>query len=438
MMLPPKTFTDAFQAGLGRALVHISEHADDPYLRDAVIHGLLQDQAYDSQCEPPRTAYLLEACARLSPPLDAAALLIPKLTHARNATARSWNAQQWVNILVALGQQGEERAARTIRGKYRRAARTETPLWDLLGPALVQLDGLNGLRQIVRDQHRFTAISPDANDHPYVWEARTLLGDDVVDAELRNLPDSLRPGHGPDQPRRPRLQREFTDPYEQVQMLIREALQTHPRPVSMLPYQLIQRLTQPDWQRLTTHLDTEDPAKLRLLLSLFMRHGVPGALERLLRLVRHKDHGVAFRALRALSHLKDERVREFALELLRNPQRFSEEATSLLRLNYRSGDEQLIRSRLNALPGRQNSTDRHSLLFYLPNMAEASPDDGLLTLVADAFPEQPCSTCRRRMLAVLVEYDASPPHLLAEARLDASPEVRALSDEPLSAAGRPR
>ena len=435
-MLPPKTFTDAFQAGLGRALVHISEHADDPHLRDAVIHGLLHDQTYDPQCEPPRTEYLLEACARLSPPLDAAALLIPRLTHARNATARGWNARQWVNVLVALGQQGDERAARTIRDKYRRAAQTETPLWNLLGPALVQLDGLNGLRQLVRDQHRFTASSPDANDHPYVWEARTLLGDDVVDAELRNLPEGLRPSR---KRKKKKMKKPApTDPYEQVQLLIREALQTRPRPVSMLPYPLIQRLTPPDWQRLTTDLDTEDPAKLRLLLSLFMRHGVPGALGRLLRLVRHKDHGVAFRALRALSHLKDERVREFALELLRNPQRFSEEATSLLRLNYRSGDEQLIRSRLNALPGRQNSTDRHSLLFYLPNMAEASPDDGLLTLVADAFPEQPCSTCRRRMLAVLVEYDASPPHLLAEARLDASPEVRALSDETLSAAGRPR
>lgn len=435
MMLPPKTFTDAFQAGLGRALVHISEHAGDPHLRDAVIHGLLHDQTYDSQCEPPRTEYLLEACARLSPPLDAAALLIPRLTHARNATARGWNARQWVNVLVALGQQGDERAARTIRDKYRRAAQTETPLWDLLGPALVQLDGLNGLRQIVRDQHRFTASSPDANDHPYVWEARTLLGDNVVDAELRNLPEALRPSR---KRRKKKSKKPAPNPAEQVQMLIREALQTRPRPVFMLPYQLTQQLTPPDWQRLTTDLDTQDPAKLRLLLSLFMRHGVPDALERLLRLVRHNDHEVAFRALRALGHLQDERVREFALELLRTPQRFSEEATSLLRLNYRTGDERLIRSRLDALPGRQHSTDRHDLLFDLPDMAEASPDDGLLTLLADAFHQQPCSACRRRMLTVLVEHDAAPPHLLAEARLDASPEVRALSDETLSAAGRPR
>ncbi|NTY01504.1 hypothetical protein [Deinococcus sp. JMULE3] len=425
MTLPPMDFTDAFQAGLGRALVHLSEHADDPRLRDAVIHGLLHDQAYDSQCEPPRTAYLLEACARLSPPLDAASLLIPKLTHARNATTRGWNAQQWVNILVALGQQGDERAARAIREKYRRAAQTETPLWDLLGPALVQLDGLNGLRQIVRDQHRFTAISPDARHHPYVWRARTLLGDDVVDAELRHLPEALRPN-------RKRRKKETkkpapTDPYQHVQMIIQEALQPRLHPVFMLPYQLIQRLTPPDWQRLTTDLDTEDLAKLRLLLSLFMRHGVPDALERLLRLVRHNDHEVAFRALRALDHLQDERVREFALELLRTPQRFSEEATSLLRLNYRPGDEQPIRSRLAALPGRQHSTDRHNLLFDLPDMAEASPDDGLLTLLADAFHQQPCSACRRRMLAVLIEHDAAPPHLLAEARLDASPEVRALA-----------
>lgn len=423
MTLPPMDFTDAFQAGLGRALVHLSEHANDPRLRDAVIHGLLHDQAYDSQCEPPRTAYLLEACARLSPPLDAAALLIPKLTHARNATTRGWNAQQWVNILVALGQQGDERAARAIREKYRRAAQTETPLWDLLGPALVQLDGLYGLRQIVRDQHRFTAISPDASSHPYVWRARTLLGDDVVDAELRNLPEALRPNR-----KRKKKKPTPADPYQHVQIIIQEALQPRLRPVFMLPYQLIQRLTPPDWQRLTTDLDTEDPAKLRLLLSLFMRHGVPDALERLLRLVRHKNHEVAFWALRALGHLKDERVREFALELLRTPQRFSDEATSLLRLNYRPGDERLIRSQLKAPLGRQHSTDRHSLLFYLPDMAEASPTDELLTLLADAFHQQPCSACRRRMLAVLIEHDAAPPDLLAEARLDASPEVRALAD----------
>ncbi|WP_189069556.1 HEAT repeat domain-containing protein [Deinococcus radiotolerans] len=306
----------------------------------------------------------------------------------------------------------------------------------------MQLDGLNGLRQIVQDQHRFTATSPDASHHPYVWEARTLLGDDAVESELKNLPEALRPRGNADRARKRKQQKASnprpTDAYQHVHMLIHDAVQPRLHPVSMLPYQLIHRLTPPDWQRLTTDLNTEDPAKLRLLLSLFMRHGVPGALRRLLSLVRHEDNGVAFRALRALGHIQHERVREFALELLRTPQRFSEEATSLLRLNYRPGDEQLICMQLNGLQEQLKAGERQSFLRNVADIAEQFPDEGLLKLLTGAFPQQPCACCRERMLAVLIEHDAAPPDLLAEARLDASPEVRSLATEALSAAGRLR
>lgn len=132
MVLTPLSFKTALHRGLGRAVIHLRDHASDA-LQPIVLEALLHNTRIDPQCEGTGTTYLLEVAehAGLRPQL---ARLLNTRVHDQLAAGHrdTWDAGQLVDLLGALGEEGEERAAQALEHLLPEAVQSEDRFLEAL------------------------------------------------------------------------------------------------------------------------------------------------------------------------------------------------------------------------------------------------------------------------------------------------------------------
>ena len=165
-----------------------------------------------------------------------------------------------------------------------------------------------------------------------------------------------------------------------------------------------------------------DPSQLKRYLMVFQRTPLPDFDDRLTDLTGHADEAVRARAMQALAANKLPAVRALALERLREG-RVDGGTIALLKHNYELGDHRLIESVL-AETGDRDAM--HDLCWGLEQVFAENKTPGCANSLLFAYEATPCSLCREKYVAILLEFDKAPAPLREECAFDANLETREL------------
>ncbi|ULH18083.1 hypothetical protein MF271_24305 (plasmid) [Deinococcus sp. KNUC1210] len=407
----------------------------DPEMQALVLDACLNNHAYDPQVEGPRTEYLLEAAVLAGLEPELVLHLLKALQQVNEEMEDHWSLQQRVDLLATLSRQGQQNAAEALRTLYLERQNQAGTLLELLEEASLEVDGAAGLLRVLRDQAHRSGEQPGVWDGELLRHAASTLTPEALSETLREAKsepavrvylDALDAREAQASQERSNRQTSFSAPidYTAARQVLQDALDRNAfsAPLSFVSF----RLTEEAQGKLAQDLEEEtDPDTVRHLLSAFSRGAFPfpGPPARLLALAHHPDDRVAERALMALQHVQHPDVRALAIELLGSSGPLQLVAVQLLRLNFEAGDERLLR-RVLEQPDHGDDDLWHAFCRQVWEVAERHPTPAMLDLLAETYPQQPCSHCRCEALELLAAHGAVPVWLQTEARLDANVETR--------------
>lgn len=129
---------------------------------------------------------------------------------------------------------------------------------------------------------------------------------------------------------------------------------------------------------------------------------------------------VSLRTLQILASVQHPDVRALAFDLLEDDPTDGN-ALALLTHNYQPGDEEFMATLL-AQAADYNAV--HGLGSAINDVFEQNPTPRAADLLLTLYERRPCSICRRDFIYRLMEYDALPAWIVAEARYDADEDTR--------------
>ncbi|HEY0603653.1 MAG TPA: hypothetical protein VGD58_12115 [Herpetosiphonaceae bacterium] len=200
------------------------------------------------------------------------------------------------------------------------------------------------------------------------------------------------------------------------------AIQENPRSVSFVSLRSWGRDASAEEieQAARTLLTVSDPKQLAAYLTIFGERSFPLDVRSLFPLAWHEDHFVSLRALQILASVQHPDVRALAFELLQDDPTDGN-ALALLTHNYQPGDEEFMTMLL------AQATDHdavHALGSAINDVFEQNPTPRAVDLLLTLYERGPCSICRRDFVHRLMEYEALPAWIAAEARYDVDEDTR--------------
>jgi len=163
------------------------------------------------------------------------------------------------------------------------------------------------------------------------------------------------------------------------------------------------------------------PKQILCYLKIFHMRGFPRVESQLFDLVEFGEDRVRHIATWALFRLKDHKIHEFALSLLRKGVPYCSFAIKFLVKNYQSGDFVLIQ---NALPVTVDKDEIHRIGSALVDLCQENNDPDLSELMLWVYEKTCCSICREQSIERLFQWNAMPMHCMQEAMFDSSKYIR--------------
>ena len=404
-------FEEGLRRGRGRAILHLRacDQATRERYREVILTACATDQRYDRQTEPFRGPYLWDVLQATQEPAWYAPHLAARLT------APLLQQKQLAYLCGAL--------------TYHDLADFREPLYaacehDLLAgntdiaEELLPWEGQTAWRFVL--EH-----APESIEHWQLWSLFEELGEQHGKQTARHACDdnpALRQAMGAllrqerlERQKNRRRWRSKPEPSPTYANMMDSLYQRHP-----LPY---------GWQkdsalikRLAGAPPTETEA-LRRWLLLFRTKPFPLDPAPLLALTHHQDRPVAWRALRALAPLTDERIRSRALALAHSQSPLRWAVPLLLAKNSKTSDIALLQTLLDECQ-EDDALEDFGLSFF--RYLEANADALLVPLLLRLFEKTPCSVCRCSFATALHKRGALTPELLEECRWDCNEDTRAL------------
>lgn len=425
--LSSNEFKRAVQFGLGRAVIHAQTYGIEPEMVEAVLENCRRHLGYDPQAEGRRDQFLFE----LLQTIPDYPHYFDELLQALETTDEFWDAEHLYELAVRMAQSGYEKA-RTVM--YRRfAQQPDFESWHG-GRQIVTLDGMTGLLFVVDHFGRRLQADPALNeDDILLREAYVLLGEDVVTSRLRQ--ESLR--------------NPFIKTYLE-HTLDREGIQKHvPAPqfslddvVNRIETERGQRwrLTCSSFGKTATEqelglalarlrLERRKEQIVRYLFVFWKRPFLPG-IQYFSELAQDSDEDIANAAIMALSLMKHESIYALAVKMIREKPERIEPFLTLLVANYQPGDATWIRPLLE-LPFDNDA--KHSLAITLLEIAAQHHDKEFVPCLLWGYEATPCSYCRGKIVAQLIEWGEAPHSLLQECLWDCAMETRCMAQSALEA-----
>ncbi|MBV9786789.1 MAG: hypothetical protein JOZ51_01335 [Chloroflexi bacterium] len=414
-------FADYLFKGLGRPYLYLQQHPTTAF-HDALLHACLYNPRYDPQCEGSRTEYL-HGLIELSP--DASSytqLILDALADPDDEMAL----EQLFDFALIFAQRDDASARRVL---YEQSADFAS-VGDTVGARqLIQLDGIEGFLFVAQRLGEAIDSETDFWDYDYVFEyleahteadqlhevlAHARSVQPFVDRYLTPV-EQFRAGR-----KQAADQRQAQDlpSFAALSAAIRE----NPRAVGFVPLRNWGRGASSDEieRAARTLLTVADPKQLVAYLTIFGDRAFPLDMRRLFRLAWHEDDLVSLRTLQILTSVQHPDVRALAFELLEDDPT-NGNALALLTHNYQPGDEQFMAT-LVAQAADHHAV--HSLTSGINDVFEQNPMPGATDLLLTLYERSPCSICRGTSIDLLIECDALPAWIVAEARYDANEAIR--------------
>jgi tRNA(Arg) A34 adenosine deaminase TadA len=165
------------------------------------------------------------------------------------------------------------------------------------------------------------------------------------------------------------------------------------------------------------------PSHQARYLRAFARKPMPGISEKLFQLAESEDEDIRRAVMKALSNMHDDRVREFALRLLKSMPP-NTDALDLLVKNYRQGDHLLLES---SLPNEGEADVFHGAMMGLLRISSEVRDPNLSGCLLRAYEFSPCSMCRNDAVDKLIKVGGATREVLHECLWDCYGDTRKIA-----------
>ncbi len=410
---------DALRKGLGRARLWAERGCLD---QDVLLEACLRDLRYDRQCEGCRGEWLwglLTAAGAIDkfklPLLQALRSLSPENDQAAN---------QLCELALHYAKSGRQEFRDVL---YSIVATTPLPDYRSIGERqLLALDGEAAFRLIAFTRGRYLEThAADWDDVHVVKEAMKFCGEERIHQIMATFSDPDRLHFAEmyhrekkaeeEQKVRPRLDDTQVKSVADVVAAAREKTRG---------YWLVNwgRSASDDdlnqvWEVIRT---TSEPTVLDNLLRVFRRRAMPQFDEWLIELCKHNDADVMRGAFIALAQNSDPRIRLFAIEQIKGPDR-EPEAIKLLERNFKAGDEQPL---CDFVEIHDDAEERHRLLMDVQKILQENEDSRVEELAQIIYFNTPCAICRDAAIELLEEDGTLPGWMAEEAMHDSYDRYR--------------
>ena len=414
---------DALQKGLGRALLW----AKNGLLVDQTIflHACLSDLHYDGQCEEGRGPWLSQI-------MEAAGLfedLREPIFQALGAINDGLDAEQLCQFCVSYAMRGDHRFRHGLQSIVSKKPASDCP-W-LGEEQLIQLDSDAGFLYVADVRARsLSQRGWEWDDEAMMRMAMENLGEqtaiDVLTREAESSPElrrfieawrtaSEKKTGDPKQSHADRM-RQYT-----LTNIIQAAEATPNQGAFLRGWGM--HADECDLQVVLDRLfSTHDPRVIANYLRVFSNRPLPQFDDQMLFLLQHDNEEVRRRAYTAVAKNAHPAIRAFALNHLQS--HYAEpNFIELFIHNFRSGDEDLLRTHLSLSDDRD---DRHALLMDLTKVLEENPAARCNLLALWVYRWTPCTLCRHRAAKLLVTHNVAPQWLIEEIQYDSDPDTRRL------------
>jgi hypothetical protein len=430
--LTPLEFKYALEMGFGRAIQHLRAHDPAPY-QEIILQACLNFTGLNLQTDGGRHEYLFEAMQLSANPSAIQNKILETLTYLGEDGESN---QQVVDLVATIAMNGSAKAKQAILNLHLVDPEENGRYGVPCSEAIIKLDGLPGLSMVLgRFGNAMLFDSELEADDSILRFAQQTLGTDVVhdaldgwikiDSSIAAFIKSVRQQEKRSQARGKHLPLgDWT--FEQMAAFVAK-----PKPVSgwhvasgwgkLTSVQNLQLAA----QRLEIAKDDQEALPW---LAVFRRREFPGSIEKILEFAKSENPALANCAIGALEHLKDPKVRDFALAYRGLSDQHFAFALDALRHNYQPGDASFI------LHVMQQITDDDAFDSHARNIMdifETNPTPEARAILLDVYARLRCLHCRPRCVKLLDAIGVLPEVILEECRFDASLDVRSWAQEKL-------
>lgn len=426
-------FCNALKKGLGRAILYVSEYGAQE-VQDDILYACLHNLGYDRQLEGSRAPFLLSLIDLTGHEEFYRQHILEALTEATD----DWDEYQLTTLIAGFAQRGYEPARKALYAKFEQQRVSD--YW-LASEQIINIDGLDGLLYVIEILGARLLHDPEfVEDDNMIREAYERFGKETVLSTLseraessenvRIYLDQVVSGHKQADTKTrpsPRPEPNLENILSQIEGCEDESMIHYS---SFVYLRFGQKANNPDIEYLFSRLLVETRLEqLKRYLWIFRRRVVPRLDNRLFELARSSDKEVQEAALSALANIQDSRVRDFALQLVKEqPQSVCQGAIELFVKNYQWGDDTLIES---VLDNCNDPEDIHSIGIDLLDLAETQPYHELANCLSWVYEQTPCAHCRKNAVEILIARNLASEALLLECLWDSYEETRDLARKAL-------
>jgi hypothetical protein len=411
-------FRNAINNGLGRAILWLREHSWTPYAA-AIENVVLHNTAYDPQCEGSRAEYAYEIVSLTDNLQQFIDIAIKGLLEARNC----WDTDHLFRLVRLFADAGRTEARDALYEKFIRDDAMEH-FWG--AGEIIRLDGEKGLLFVIDRIGCFMESNPDYwEDNSLLEEAKGIVKSDVneiVRAAAAENPNIKRYLEAVAKHQVALGQRKFPDyhgfTYPQLREKIIAARGDVPR--GWL-FRWGKHACENDLREAAADLLKENDERVLLAyLRIFDRQSFDLNPQLLIRLAASEKGEITTAARRALRHIRDGTVRDFAVEMIQQG-RADSDVAAILEPNYIAGDHKLLESLLDS---RTDEDEFHWMAHSVLNVFRADDESDAGPSMLKIYERCRCSLCRMGAVKLLKSRKSAPSWMLEECRYDSNLELR--------------
>ena len=419
------TFDDCLARGFGRVIPFLRERDARPF-RESILYACGRDLAYDRQCEDTREVYhvdILEATGEID-------FYVPRILDMLRSDDDELSYYCLYHLAAELAKRGYVEARQAMYDQYR----VDFEHGDVVGDrGLLELDGVQGLLFILRAVMKY----PD-RPKPEMFSEYLFL-DEAYDRDGVEHVVAVLDEAGKEDQKLGEYLRRIDVEWREWRRKLRNRdddgrVMTYEKLRSLIDNPDVSR-KQVDWtrrgkvttgvalRRIADELGTEaDVEKQIKIVSLFRRCEFKGDLTPLFEFVISSNENLKHRARWDLQQVDDERIRQFALDLIRS----RTDLLSGLDILHKSGRPEDFPLFAEILAEDHSDDDFHSIGIDIRWVIENNPTPDAAPILETLYERGRCSMCRYATVARMIDCEVLPDWIRNEGQFDAETGVRDL------------
>ena len=403
-------FKDELRKGTGKAVMLMHQHSGMDFSVDIIQSCLYNPDYHTTVYESGRGQYLFELISHLKNKDHVKQELIITFLIATDKKM-SWS--QMFELMCLYAKTGDGHAKAAIYKKFLELLPNKEGLGE---KEIITLDGIQGLMHVAHHVGYFLSKSEDswdASEAIYQYQELHPNGDPwIMLRKESHMDKSINVYLHMAQQYRPVLRKTAGSSYQQLSAIIEK------RPVRL------EAIKPNVLEHFARDLATETNEKvLQNRLASFMNNQFPLDYHILMKLTDHKNILIKHYAYQALSHFKNEEVRNLAIDNLKQG-RLVIDSLDILKKNYRPEDDRLI---LKVLNRERNESYFKDISFELWGIyLNHKPGTHGVKALLKVYEKVIDPNLRQDVVEILARHHLLPAKIKQEAKYDCNLRTRAL------------